>query len=86
MIDLLSKRRILELGALHMIWIVVHVHSGITHGVEAYADEATARRRLVEIQTNDFDWSDDDLSLFAGEIGSEFERLYVEAIDADESD
>ena len=69
-----------------MIWVVVHVHRGITNSVEVYADEATAMRRLVEIQTNDFDWNDDDLSLFAGEVGSEFESFYVEPIDIDKAD
>jgi hypothetical protein len=56
-----------------MIWGVVHVHRGITYNLEAYADETTARQRLVEIQTNDFNWNDDDLSLFVGEVGSDFQ-------------
>ena len=64
-----------------MIWVVVFVHRGITNSVEVYADEVTARRRLTEIQADDFDWNEDALGLFAGEIGSEFESFRVEAVD-----
>lgn len=66
-----------------MIWVAVFVHRGITESVEVYADEATARRRLTEIQADDFDWNEDDLSLFVGEVGSEFQRLNVEPVDSD---
>lgn len=65
-----------------MIWVVVLVRRGIIESVEAYADETTARRRMTEIQADDFDWSEDDLGLFAGKVGSEFEHLYVEPIDS----
>jgi len=61
--------------AYSMIWVVVFVHRGITNSVEVYADEVTARRRLTEIQADDFDWNEDDLSLFVGEVSSEFQRF-----------
>ena len=58
-----------------MIWVVAFVHRSITESVEVFADEATARRCLTETQADDFDWNEDDLSLFVGEVSSEFQRF-----------
>lgn len=68
-----------------MIWVLVQVQNGVTVGVETFTTEVVAQLRVEELRI-DFDWNNDDLSLFAGEVGSEFERLAVEPIDIDGAD
>jgi hypothetical protein len=59
-----------------MIWILVQVHSGIADAVESFATESAVRQRVSELQS-DFNGEDDNLNLFVGNIGAEFEELSI---------
>lgn len=57
----------------------MQVYSGIADVVEVFTTEDAAKQRIEELLI-DFDWSDDDLSLFAGEVGSAFEQLSISRV------
>ncbi len=61
-----------------MIWVLTQVQSGIAVSVETFATEAAAMQRVEELLI-DFNWDNNSLDLFAGEIGTELEQLSIEA-------
>ena len=61
-----------------MIWVLVQVQSGVAVDVETFTTESAAKQRVEELLI-DFDWNNDNLNLFAGEIGTKLEQLYIEA-------